>query len=149
VLVAQAAGRRGAGESATGDIRQTTRDDLVECFNVLNRTGPSQETVECYGEIVRTQPGNPEAETYLGWTLVLIGQQSSRDELVDSGLSHLDAAVESDPAYPDARVFRAVTYDRLGRTDDAVTELEALEDLDLPVFMEQLVAPLRERLLSQ
>ena len=42
----------------------------------------------------------------------------------------LARAVEADPEYPDARVFRAFVFRRLDRLDEARAELESFDALD-------------------
>ncbi|MPY95728.1 MAG: tetratricopeptide repeat protein [Acidimicrobiia bacterium] len=68
-----------------------------------------------------------------------------------SAEQNFDRAVALDPAYPDARAFRAVLLERLGRPAEALAELDAFDALDPPQLMSDLVAQfqLRERVEAQ
>jgi hypothetical protein len=66
--------------------------------------------------------------------------------LVEEGLGYLDQAIELDPEYPDARVFRAITYRDLGRIEEARADLEVVEAGQIPVAMQPFIDDLREDL---
>jgi tetratricopeptide (TPR) repeat protein len=149
LLVAQSAGERGSGETITGEIRQTTRGRLDQASS-LTAGGRYQEALEIYDDVLGEYPGHAEALTYRGWTLTLSG------ELL-AGVESLTEATEVAPEFPDARALLAVTFYRAGRTDPAVqglffdqarTQLEALEELDLAgrEEIEQLLTPVRAEL---
>src|SRR5690606_32106130 len=72
VLVAQASGRREAGEALTGEIRQSTRTQLAEAVSIASE-GRYDEAVEVYDEILDAQPDNVEALAGKGWALFLAG----------------------------------------------------------------------------
>ncbi len=95
--------------------------------------------MQCYDAVLEADPENVEALTYRGWALI-------QSTLVEEGLTYLDRAIAVDPEYPDAHVFRAIAYRDAGRLDEARAELAALDDLQLPVAMEGLIAGLREDL---
>ena len=113
VLVAQASGQRGGG-AITGAV-DTTRARLATC-----QTASFQDPeggVDCYDEILAVSPDNVEALTYRGWALI-------RLDRVDEGADELARAVEVDPDYPDARVFRAVVATRGGDFELAAAEVD-------------------------
>ncbi len=150
VAVAQAAGRRDAGDNITGGIREAesperaVRAELIECGGTLGE----QEVlaaVECYDAVLQEDPENPEALAYRGWALVPTGD----DRLVATGLDYLQQAVDADATYPDARVFRAITFSRQGRVDDALAELDVVYANDPPPAVTDLADPLREQLERQ
>jgi len=146
VAVARMSGTRTSGDSLTGDIRATQRSELDRCLELSSRS-EVLESVRCYDGVLDADPANVEALTYRGWVLVRIGDE----RLMDSAAQNLDRAVALDPAYPDARAFRAVLFDRLGRPAEAKAELDAFDALDPPPFMRDLVAQfgLRERIEAQ
>ncbi|MFO7281576.1 MAG: tetratricopeptide repeat protein [Thermoanaerobacterales bacterium] len=140
VLVADAAGRRGSGDTLTGDIRTSTRDRLGEALE-LAAEQRYDEAVEVYDEILAEQPDHAEALTYKGWAQYLSGDPE--------GIGTLTAAVEADPEFPDAHAFLALILARAGRTDAALMELDRLEALDPPPDVAALVSGLRAELEAQ
>ena len=69
----------------------------------------------------------------------------TRDELITRAKSRLDNAIAVAPAYPDARAFRGVLVLRdLGDAAAATKDFEALDALDPPPFVKQLVASARQ-----
>jgi tetratricopeptide (TPR) repeat protein len=137
VLVAQASGRREADDPLTGEIRQTTRAQLVEALSLAGE-GRYDEAIAVYDELLDEQPDNVEALTYRGWAQFLAGDSA--------GIESLIAATEADPEYPDTHAFLAIILERAGRTEAALAELDRLDALDPPPMVLQIVAPLRERL---
>lgn len=134
VLVARTSGTRTAGQSLTGDIRQTIRDRLDHCLQ-LSGGGQLLEAVKCYDGVISDQPSSAEAYTYRAWTLV----RTSDARLWPTAQQNLDQAVALDPSYPDARVFRAVLYREQGRLADARADLAAFDALNPPQMMRDLV----------
>ena len=137
VLVAQASGRREAGDALTGDIRQSTRADLAEATQQASE-GDYDGAIAIYDDVLADDPDNVEALTYRGWFQFLNGDSAGIDSLV--------AAVEADPEYPPTHAFLAVILDRAGRTEAALAELDRLDALDPPPGITQLVSGMRERL---
>ena len=113
VLVAQASGQRGGG-AITGAV-DTNRARLQTCQQASFRD--PEGGVDCYDEILADAPDNVEALTYQGWALV-------RLDRVEEGAAQLSRAVELDPDYPDARVFRAVVAARVGDHELAAAEID-------------------------
>jgi tetratricopeptide (TPR) repeat protein len=137
VLVAQAAGRREAGETATGDIRETTRSTLDAAL-LRASEGDYAGAIALYDEVLADQPTNIEAMTYKGWI-----QYQSGD---GQGVVTLVEAAETNPDYPATHAFLAVIFERLGRPETARLELQRLDALDPPPDIVALTQPLRERL---
>jgi tetratricopeptide (TPR) repeat protein len=113
VLVAQNSGQRGGG-AITGAVN-TQRAALATCQQASFQD--PEGGVECYEEILADAPDNVEALTYQGWALI-------RLDRIDEGAANLDRAVEIDPDYADARVFRAVVAKRGGDYELAATEID-------------------------
>lgn len=141
VFVAQAAGRRDTGDPLSGGIRETTRAQVAGCQGDL-ADGEVLAAIECFDDVLAEAPDNVEALTYRGWALVLTGDE----RLVPTGLEYLQRAVDADPEFLDARVFRAIVFERQGEADDARAELAVIDAADAPPAVRELVAPLRERL---
>jgi tetratricopeptide (TPR) repeat protein len=138
VLVAQSAGRRGAGETFTGDIRQTTRDLLLTARD-QTAAGEFDQALATYDEVLAIAPTNPEALTYSAW----IGRTMARSLDDEAALELLDDALASDPSYADARVFKAIILRDLGRYDEALAEIDRLDPEGVPEFMVAQVESLR------
>jgi tetratricopeptide (TPR) repeat protein len=139
VMVAQSAGRRGAGDQITGDIRESTRAKLDEAVTLASQQR-YDEAIAIYDEVLADQPGNVEAMTFKGWF-----QWQSGD---GQGVVTLVEAAELDPAYPATHAFLAVAFEQLGRPDTARLELDRLDALDPPPEYRDLTAALRDRLAS-
>jgi tetratricopeptide (TPR) repeat protein len=137
VLVAQAAGRRGAGEALTGDIRETTRAKLENALS-LAADGHYDEAIKVYDDVLEDQPDNVEAMTFKGWFQLQSGDGQGVVTLID--------AVEIDPDYPATHAFLAVAFEKLGRNDTAREEIARLDALDPPPQYIALTGPLRSRL---
>lgn len=135
-LVAQTSGSRTTGE-ATGDIRLSTRDKLLQAQSLIFDDPVA--ALELFDEVLAVQPDNVEALTYRGWTLALAQQTGA-------ALDWLGRAVDQDPDYPDARALRAVVLDRVGRPEEALADLRALDMEALPLDIRPIVEGLRERL---
>jgi tetratricopeptide (TPR) repeat protein len=138
VFVAQAAGRRDAGQTATGDIRQTVGSRLNEAGRLLGES-EFDDAIAVYDDVLADQPTNAEALTYRAWALRLSGERSD-------GLTGLLDAATVAPDYPDVHALLAVVFFQEGLVDLAAQELELLEDLDPPPHIQELVAPLAERI---
>ena len=113
VLVAQSSGQRGGG-AITGAV-DTQRARLATCQQASFQD--PEGGVECYDEILADAPDNVEALTYQGWALI-------RLDRVEEGAANLTRAVEIDPDYADARVFRAVVAKRGGDYELAASEID-------------------------
>ena len=135
VLVAQAAGRREAGETVSGDVRLSTTEKL----NRAQQRMAEQDldgAVELFDEVLESDPTNVEAMTYRGWTLFLQGDPA------DALPALVDAATE-DPSYPDAHAFLAVVFFRLGLLEQADLALDRLETLQPRAEIRELTEGLR------
>ncbi|MEM9564374.1 MAG: hypothetical protein AAGA93_17260 [Actinomycetota bacterium] len=138
-LLARAVGERGVNDGLTGEIA-SNRQRVFDCQE-LGVDGQIVESLQCFDEVLLDDPDNVEALTYRGWYVVLTtssaeaaGASDEAAELLQVGRTYLDRAVEVDPAFPDARAFRSVIFDRLGQSDEACAEVAALLDLDPPPF---------------
>jgi tetratricopeptide (TPR) repeat protein len=137
LLVGQAAGRRDSGDGLTGEIRETTRTQLDEAV-ALAGEGDLAAAIEIYDDVLAEQPDNVEALTFKGWFQFLSGDESGVVTLID--------AAEVDPDYPATHAFLAVAFQRLGRPETALAELDRLDELDPPPNVTELVEGLRAQL---
>jgi tetratricopeptide (TPR) repeat protein len=139
LLVAQAAGRRGAGEGMTGNVRETTRDQLDQAITLASQ-GDYEGAIEIEDRVLAEQPDNVEALTYKGWFQWRSGDQTGVVTLID--------ATEADPDFPATHVFLAVAFRDLGRTGTALEELDRLDELDPPPEIARMAEGLRSELES-
>ncbi len=139
VLIARASGTRGAGDSLTGDTIADTRQ-LLSDAQAASVKGNYDKAIDLYSEALELRPGNVEALTYRGWSKVRSGDAAA-------AATDLDAAIDLDPEYPDARVFRAVVFTTAGKFEEAHEQLKVFDTLDAPPIMDQIIASqqLRER----
>lgn len=137
--MAEFSGARGAGDTASGEIRQGTTTLLADAAAAFGR-GEPDEAIELYGEVLALQPTNVEALTYRGWVRYQTGDVAGASQ-------DFDEAVSFDPGYSDVRVFRAVAALDRGDFDQADEELEAFDTADPSPVARQLVEQrqLRER----
>jgi tetratricopeptide (TPR) repeat protein len=139
LLVAQASGRRDAGDFSSGDIRRSVTEQLNEAGRLLS-DGDAAGAVELYDQVLEDQPANAEALTYRGWALYqFLGEP-------EEGLTSLIDGATADRAYPDAAAFLAIVFARSGLVQQAANELDRLEALDPPPAMLELTAGLREQI---
>ncbi len=145
ILMAAAAGRRGAGDSATGDIRQTCREGILQAQGLLQPA--PVEALKAYDEVLDQCPGNAEALTYKGWLFHLTALQSEpgpeADRLRTLALQNLLDATVADPGFTDAWIFLGSVYKYLGRPDDALAALDRVDPARVPPFMAGQVEGLR------
>jgi tetratricopeptide (TPR) repeat protein len=153
LLLARSAGERGVDDQLSGSIEESVRERVLRCQQM--GTDPSQliDSLGCFDDVLDQDPQNVEALAYRGWYVVLAsgtaqqaGQTDAAAELLLSGQTFLNRAVEVDPTYPDARAFRAIVFERLGEIEQACAELTGLLAENPPPMIEQLVTPLSERL---
>ena len=137
-IVSETAGSRGDSDSSSGEIRKSPRTLLIEA----SVTGPGK-AIEIYDEVLEIQPSNVEALAYRGWRHWLVGELE---------LSQIDIgnAILIDPTYPDALAFRAIQSFRKGEASKASGDLIALDALDSPPIINDLIfsSGLRERVSS-
>ncbi len=154
LLLAQAVGERGVGDSLTGDLPETLRDRVLQCQQMGTEGADGlQQSLACFDAVLDQDPNNVEALTYRAWYVSLVassatdqGIDDSAAELYLAAAAQLDRAIEVDATFPDARAFRAVVADRMGDPERACIELDALATLDAPPMMDQLTASLTDRL---
>ena len=160
VVLAQALGRRSAGDSATGDIRQTSRDLLIKArtetgeANQALQAGDGAAAVEhfkaaikAYDDALQVDPANAEAMTYRGWllhTLAINGPAERQVGFDVEAATWLDRAIVAKPDYPDAHIFKAILLRNAGDLAGARAELAKVPDDQIPPFMQSMVQGLRD-----
>jgi hypothetical protein len=113
LLLAQAFGQRGAGDTLTGDIDTSLNTLLVEARGL--QVSDPRAAIDTYDEVLKIQPDNVEALTYRGWMLVQVGAAADDrgvpggEELVARGEEGFDRAIALRSDYADPSCFKAIT----------------------------------------
>jgi tetratricopeptide (TPR) repeat protein len=142
LLVARSSGSR---SEAPQTDELADRDQLAECLDQLIAQDVLG-ALQCYDEILQPDrdPDNVEALTYRGWALII-----SAPTLVADGLEYVDRALEINPDYTPARVFRAFALQRQGHPEEALAELDRADASQIPAAFVPLMDRLRQELEAQ
>ncbi len=157
VAVARFAGERVGDQGLTGTVNAAGANRSAEVDRLLKQAQDQLASdpfasLKSYDAVLAIDPQNPEATAYGGWLLRIVAQSAEgaqRDELISRAKTRLDDAVAVAPDYPDARAFRGVLL--LRDLDDPVAaskDFDALDALDPPPFVKQLVSSAREEAAS-
>ena len=153
LAVARFAGERVGTQGLTGTVNAAGANRSAEVSKLLKDAqdklaGDPLASLKSYDAVLAIDPQNPEAIAYGGWLLRIVAQSAegpTRDELLVRAKARLDDAIAVAPNYPDARAFRGVLLLRdLDDPTAANKDFEALDALDPPPFVKQLVASARE-----
>jgi tetratricopeptide (TPR) repeat protein len=150
VLVARSAGQRDAGDTITGGIRQSTRDDLLSARQQFG-SGDYGGAISTYDSVLADDPANLEALTYRGWMFRLKATtEVSADPVpsLKSSITDLKAALAIAPTDGTALTFLAVLYGDLGRPADALATLDQVPADGVPSFMVPIVDQFRQEMLA-
>lgn len=125
---------RGSSErtSPGGTVEEGSSEERLSACRSLAMRDPSA-AVRCYEDELELDPDSVEAMAYGGWAKVRAGDAAG-------GASMLDAAVQADPSYPDARAFRAIVARDDGDLEEASRQLDAFYSLDPGGLAESIVA---------
>ena len=161
-LVAASSGHRQPGDTISGDIRDSSIDQLAQANDYISQASAAQQAgdsdaavtayqnaLDSYRKVLDAQPDNTEALTYRGWLLHVLALQASDDiaqQLDQDALTSINRAITVDPGYADARIFRAIIFQRQGRNADATADLDAVDPAKVPPAMTDMVDGLRSQL---
>ncbi len=132
--ISSSAGERLPGEQLSGSITEGTNSKIARAQQLVSE-GEVLEAIRLYDEVLADDPEHPVALAQRGWLL-------SRAGLTDEGLAYVDRAIASEPAYAEARFFRAMILREKGDRDAAAEELRALLALDPPPQLAELAESL-------
>jgi tetratricopeptide (TPR) repeat protein len=161
-LVAASFGVRQPGDTITGNSRTSTINQLAQASASVAEASTAQQAgksdaavtayknaLDSYRKVLDEQPDNTEALTYRGWLLHVLALQASNDiarQLDQDALTSINRAVTVDPTYADARIFRAIIFQRQGRNADAAADLDAVDPAKIPPSMTEMVDGLKSQL---
>jgi len=144
-FVANSAGQRLPGQSASGGIEDSTAS-LLSQARQLNFSDP-QQSIELYTKVLELNPDNVEALTYRAWLIALVARDASDDVkliAVATALEGLQRATEIDPQYPDAHCFMGIVKFRFaGDAQGAKQALDLCEASNPPAEVAGFVDSIR------
>jgi len=147
VFVAHSAGQRTAGETITGGIRQSTRDQLLQARQMLG-TRDYDGAIKIYDQVLQTDPANVEALSYRGWMFRLkaLSATSSADAvpLLSQAIKSIHDALAAKPDDGTSLVFLAVIYGDLEQPQKALDTLDQVPAGSVPDFMGDTVGTFRQ-----
>jgi tetratricopeptide (TPR) repeat protein len=107
LAVANAAGSRHPGESATGNIRENSANQLTRAA-ALQDAGKYLDAVKEYHAILKTDPTNSEANAELGFLLIQLSQATDKPAFLTDGRAFVEKAIAADPGNPRWFIYRAM-----------------------------------------
>lgn len=159
-VVFRNAGTRAPGQGLTGDARQDSANLILQAQGLTGQAQASlqagdsrkaldqfESAIRSYDRALEISPENVQAMTYRGWvlhTIALNSEESVRAQLDQQARRYLDEAIATDPAYSDARVFRAILERNAGEFAAAKADLDAIDMRAIPPYMTQMVNSVRE-----
>lgn len=159
-LVFRNAGTRAPGQGLTGDVRQDSANAILKAQGLTGQAQASlqagdaqkalkqfEAAIQSYDDALEISPDNVEAMTYRGWvlhTIALNSEPSIAAQLDQQALDYLNDAIATDPAYSDARVFRAILERNAGNFAAAKADLDLIDMNAIPLYMVQMVNGVKE-----
>lgn len=122
---AERAGADGTGPVAFSATSLTVREAALAAER-LAAEGGLLDAVRLFDWVLESRPDDAEALTGRGWLVARTGDS----ELLAAGIAHLDRALELDPDYPAALVYRAFALNQQGDPGAARADLAAFDALE-------------------
>lgn len=129
IVVGEGASDRTSADAITGTVDSNSNALLRKAAEYTSK-GDATHALEAYTKVIERDPTNVEALTYAGWLVRLQGaqltDQAKRDEYTTQGLRSIERALQVQPSYADAHMFRGLILLR-DRNDPAgaIPELQA------------------------
>jgi len=158
-VVFRNAGTRAPGQGLTGDARQDSSNLILQAQVATGQASAAlnegdgataleyfESAIASYDKALELSPANTEALTYRGWVLhtVAVNSETAQAAQLDvQAKSYIDRAIEIDPTYADARVFRAILLRNAKQYAAAKADLDAVDMNAIPPFMVNLVNSVR------
>ena len=120
----------------TGSVRQSVVTKLSQAQQLFSDQSRWPEAIDLYDQILEQQPSNSEALTYRSWLKYRQGDSS------DEQIAVWEEVLINQPEFPDAIVFLTIALSDDGRFNEAMEQLQDLENI-------QVSEELRNVLLSQ
>jgi tetratricopeptide (TPR) repeat protein len=114
----------GASSSGSAVATPAALDPRLSQAAQLVQKGKITDALKLYDQILKDRPNDPEALASEGWLIAQAGMAANRTDLIDQGLTKIEAAERADASYPTAHFFRgALLFQAKGDAPGAVTEL--------------------------
>ena len=140
--VANAAGSRKPGESATGTIRESNSSKLSQAAQLATK-GDFVEALKLYDEVAKDDPGNVEALSERGLLLVSLASAGSKPELATRGEESIKAALNLDPKNPRALFYLGLAKKLAGDDAGAKAAFDAALANDPPTALKKQIQQFR------
>lgn len=131
VAVANASGTRQAGEFGSGEVRELT-DQRLEEAPELARSGDVRGALALYDGVLEDDPANVEALSERGLLLASLSEAADLPELLASGRSSIERALEVDSGNPRSLFYRGLVERLEGDEGAAAASFEAALAADPP-----------------
>ncbi|CAB4597525.1 unannotated protein [freshwater metagenome] len=158
-VVFRDSGTRAPGQGLSGDVRQDSANLILRAQGYTGQASAALQAgntdkalaqyelaIESYDKALELSPANAEALTYRGWvlhTLATNSEASIATQLDVQARIYLDQAIAADPAYADARVFRAILERNAGEFAAAQVDLDAVDMNAIPPYMKSMIDSVR------
>lgn len=128
----------GAEEPVPIDDTAFDVDEVVAVARSLAQFAAVNEAKALFDAVLVAEPDHVEAHTYAGWMLAQLWNtpelttdldDSEVDDLLESAFGFLDTALEIDPTYPDALVYRAFFRRATDDPQGAAADLNVFNEL--------------------
>ncbi len=100
--------------------------EVVDASEALASDGQLIDAVKLIDQVIADLPDDVEALAARGWLIA----RTRNPELLKAGIVYLNRALELQPDYPNALVYRAFSLEFVGDTEGARADLKAFDALD-------------------
>jgi tetratricopeptide (TPR) repeat protein len=158
-IVFRNAGTRAPGQGLTGDARQDSANLILQAQSATGQASQAlqsgdgvkalkyfESAISAYDKALELSPANVEALTYRGWvlhTIAVNSEAAQATQLDTQARAYLDRAIAIDPAYSDARVFRAILERNAKQYAAAKVDLDAVDMNTIPPYMTNMIDSVR------
>lgn len=142
VAVAQSSGSRKPGETATGNIRESTNDHLQRAAD-LQEQGEYLDALQEYDAALDIDPANAEALAERGFLLMRLSIGSDEARFLTDGRDYVDQALEVEPNDPRWLFYRAVGLRLAGQDDAAERAFDQALAADPPPSLRETIEQFR------
>jgi tetratricopeptide (TPR) repeat protein len=140
-----ALGSREPGETATGEVRETTNDQLQRAQQLAN-SGKVLDALKLYDRILRRDPQNLGALLGRGLTLVQVGLATDDPSFAADGQRYIERALEIEPDDAVLLFYFAMSLRAQDKDDEARTAIERALAANPPESLRPQMEQFRESL---
>lgn len=145
VAVANTAGSRKPGDTATGNIRENSNNKLASAAG-LQDEGKFLDAIKVYDELIEQDPKNAEALAERGFVLLRISMGRTEPDLVATGRDFIERALALEPDNPRWLFYRAAGLQFAGDATGASAAFDAALAADPPPDLRADILAVRQSL---